>query len=227
MICLLYIRSWFPVKPKNNMEEKALNKSMAVSKMEAKTSQEKTVMPEDAKRNRGTTRIKSWVMLLILNTILFGASLYFIVNLPKKAEELNKVRSDEQKVVESKKIDVTGLEYIPTKESVDKLNSYFPEEAGIINFIERLESLREEGYIKNFSLVGQNAVQDKTSAYGLPFIVEFEGSWENIEVSLQEFQKLPYLVRAINVEVKTLDENRINFKFGGFIYVSEKLAKTR
>jgi len=195
--------------------------------METKTSQMKTVMPEGTKKIKGTTKIKSWVMLIILDIILFSISLYFIVNLPKKAEELNKVRSDEQKVVESKKIDVTGLEHIPTKESVDKLSTYFPEEAGIINFIERLERLREEGYIKNFSLVGQNAVQDKTSFYGLPFIIEFEGSWENVEVSLQEFQKLPYLVRAINVEVKTLDENRISFKYGGFLYVSEKLAKTR
>ncbi|KKQ56370.1 MAG: hypothetical protein US75_C0007G0076 [Candidatus Woesebacteria bacterium GW2011_GWC1_38_13] len=204
-----------------------LNKNTAVSKMETKTSQMKTVMPEGTKKIKGTTKIKSWVMLIILDIILFSISLYFIVNLPKKAEELNKVRSDEQKVVESKKIDVTGLEHIPTKESVDKLSTYFPEEAGIINFIERLERLREEGYIKNFSLVGQNAVQDKTSFYGLPFIIEFEGSWENVEVSLQEFQKLPYLVRAINVEVKTLDENRISFKYGGFLYVSEKLAKTR
>ncbi|KKQ49078.1 MAG: hypothetical protein US67_C0019G0012 [Candidatus Woesebacteria bacterium GW2011_GWD1_38_10] len=209
------------------MEDKVLNKNTAVSKMETKTSQMKTVMPEGTKKIKGTTKIKSWVMLIILDIILFSISLYFIVNLPKKAEELNKVRSDEQKVVESKKIDVTGLEHIPTKESVDKLSTYFPEEAGIINFIERLERLREEGYIKNFSLVGQNAVQDKTSFYGLPFIIEFEGSWENVEVSLQEFQKLPYLVRAINVEVKTLDENRISFKYGGFLYVSEKLAKTR
>lgn len=178
-------------------------------------------------KNRKTMIIKSWLFLLIVNMILFSLSIYFIVILPKKAEELNKARSDEQRVKESQKVDITGLEYQPTQEKVEKLIKYYPEEAGVIDFIERVEGLKKLGYVKNFALVGQDAVKDKTGVYGIPFIVEFEGNWESTNVSLQELQKLPYLIRAINIEAKVIDTNLVNFKFGGFLYVSDKLAKTR
>lgn len=172
-------------------------------------------------------KIKSLFLLLIIDLMLLAISIFFIVNLPKKATELNRVKSEEQKVKESKKIDITGLEYQPTKESVDKLIGYFPMEDGVIDFIEMVEVLKKNGQIKNFALVGQDAVKDKTGAFGIPFIIEIEDSWENINISLQEFQKLPYLIRAINVEARVINENIISFKYGGFLYVSDKLAKTR
>ncbi len=183
--------------------------------------------PEVVQPDKKGRKLKSWLILLFIDLFILLVSIFFIVNLPKKASELNKVRSDEEKVKESKKIDITGLEYKPTKDNVDKLTSFYPEEDGIIDFIETIEGLKADGKVKNFSLVGQDAVKDKTGAYGIPFIVEFEGSWENINISLQEFEKLPYLIRAINVEAKVVDEKVINLKYGGFLYVSDKLAKTR
>ena len=183
--------------------------------------------PENYKPVVKKTKIKSWIVLLLVNFIMLAASIFILISLPKKAAELNKVRSDEEKVVESKKVDISGLEYKPTKDSVDKLLNYYPEELGLIKFIETVETMKEKGSIKNFSLVGEGAVKDKTGAYGIPFIVEFEGNWETIGLSLQELQKLPYLVRAIDVKVETVDEKTISFKYGGFLYVSDKLAKTR
>jgi hypothetical protein len=187
----------------------------------------KTVLQGELNKNNKKLSIKPWIYLLVVNIVLLAVSAFFIINLPKKAVDLNKARSDEQKVKESKNVDVTGLEYKPTKESVDKLNSFYLEEAGVIDFIESIETLKENGNVKNFSLVGQNAVKDKTGAYGIPFIVELEGGWEKINISLQELQKLPYLVRAIDVDVRVVDSSTINFKYGGFLYVSDKLAKTR
>ena len=86
---------------------------------------------------------RSWILLLVIDLLMLGFSVFFIVSIPTKAEALNKARSDEQKVKESKNVDVTGLEYKPTKDSVDTLNSYYPEEAGLISFIEAVDKLKE------------------------------------------------------------------------------------
>ena len=207
------------VKPKEEGREMPKNDT---GLLEEKPDLTKTVRTSDA-----GIQIKSFIFLFVIDLFLLISSVFLIFNLPKKAAELNRARSEEQKVIESKKIDVTSLEYVPTKESVDKLNGFYPEEDGLIDFIEKIEILKEEGKVKNFSLVGQDAVKDKTGAYGIPFIVEFEGAWENINLSLQEFQKLPYLVRAVDIEIKLIDTKTVNFKYGGFLYVSDKLAKTR
>jgi hypothetical protein len=210
------------------MDAKIKEKSQEESKKVQKENLAKAeVKPEVARSGKKGIKIKPWVLLLFIDLLMLLVSVFFIVSLPKKAAELNKLRSDEQKVKESKNIDVTGLEYKPTKENVDKLESFYPEEGGLIDFIEMVEQLKKNGQVKNFSLVDQYAVKDKTGAFGIPFIIEFEGSWDNINVSLQEFQKLPYLIRAITIEAKVVDENVVNFKYGGFLYVSDKLAKTR
>ena len=206
---------------KNNLELKKTDQNTQSNSLS------KEIIADKKKSDRKNTKIKSWVVLVFINLLMFGVSIFFIVSLPKKAGELNKARSDEQKVKESKEIDVTGLENNLTKESVDGLAKYYPEESGLIDFIELVEEMRENGLVKNFSLVGQDAVKDKTGAYGIPIIIEFEGSWESINVSLQALQKLPYLIRAINVEAKVVDEQIVNFKYGGFLYVSDKLAKAR
>jgi len=207
---------------KINVKDQEQNKDM--QKKNALVAEAK---PEEAGSEKNGRKIKSWLFLLFVDLLILAVSVFFIIDLPKKASELNRVRSDEEKVRESKKIDITGLEHKPTKENVDRLADFYPEEDGVIDFIEMVEGLKGEGKVKNFSLVGQDAVKDKTGAFGIPFIVEFEGDWESINISLQEFQKLPYLIRAINVDVKMVDEKVINFKYGGFLYVSDKLAKTR
>ena len=208
------------------MQDKNIDKDQEGKEVKKDTPVVKDIS-KDQKVKKAGVKIKSWILLLIIDFLMLIISVFFIISLPKKAADLNKARSDEQKVKESKNIDVTGLEYKPTKDSVDKLNSYYPEEAGVIDFIEAVEGLKENGYVKNFSLVGADAVKDKTGAFGIPFIIEFEGNWEKVNLSLQELQKLPYLMRAINVEAKVVDENVINFKYGGFLYVSDSLAKTR
>lgn len=210
------------------MEEK--NKTKVQEEGE-KTKRENPVKAEVKSEKSGSAergrKMKPWIILLVVNVTMLMISVYFILSLPKKASDLNKLRSNEQKVKESKNIDVSGLEYKPAKDNVDKLTGFYPDEGGVIKFIEMVDGLKEKGQIKNFSLVGQDAVKDKTGAYGIPFIVELEGSWTDINLSLQEVQKLPYLIRAINVEVNVIDENTVNLKYGGFLYVSDKLAKTR
>ena len=201
--------------------KKDLNKQEKVSdKVENKK-------PNIEKLKKNKKHIKPWIFLVLFDILMLIASVLIISSLSKKAIELNQRLSDEQKIKESKGVDITGLENQSMKTSVDKLESYFPEEPGLIDFIELVEDMKDKGLVKNFSLVGQDAVKDKTGAYGVPFIAEFEGSWESIDTSLQALQKLPYLIRAINVEVRVIDANIINFKYGGFLYVSDKLAKTR
>ncbi len=225
--CLSSVGNWYrPKRKPNNMENKN-TKQNSLSEKVNNADNDQRMKNGDEKPAGKSVKIKPWIFLLVGNILMLGVMIFFIVDLPKKALELKNARNDEQKVVESKKVDVTGLEYQPTKESVDKLISFYPEEEGVIEFIKRMEKLQTEGVIRNFSLVSENAVKDRTGTYGIPFIAEFGGTWEDIGLSLTKFQQLPFMIRAINIEAKMLGSETADLKFGGFLYVSEKLAKNR
>lgn len=188
---------------------------------------QKNPVPENNLPKKAKFKINSRYILLAVNVILLAVSVFFIISLPKKAAALNQARSDEQKVKESKNVDVTGLENPAIKQKVDTLKNYYPEEPGLIKFIEQMDEMKSSGQIKDFSIVGKDPVKDKTGTYGIPFIAEIEGTWDEINLSLQAIQKLPYLVRGVNVEAKVIGTNDINFKYGGLLYVADDLAKTR
>ena len=64
---------------------------------------------------------------------------------------------------------------------------------------------------------------DLKEAESFPFIMKFEGTWENIDKDLQKIQKLPFIVRAvtINIEISEKVPGSVILRYGGFLYVNE------
>ena len=114
-----------------------------------------------------------------------------------------------------------------TAEKITRLQTIFPNDTGIVNFVKEIEKLKAGGIVRGISFVSQEAVRDKTKALGIPFVIELEGSWADIDATLTTIQKLPYLFRAVTVETNINEEGIVNYKYGGFLYVDESLAKSR
>jgi Tfp pilus assembly protein PilO len=201
---------------KENLGDQNKDKSKKVSENMKKLSK------GSSKKKRSVNML---LVFLVINLLMFAACLYFLYVLPQQARDLKQAKDEALRIQESSKVDVTGLEIVQNKQNWEKLQAYFPDEVGVIKFITDLESLKKNETIKDMSFVSQNAVKDKTGSSGIPFIMEIEGSWEKVNTALKEFYKLPYLVRVINIDVTTLDGDIVNFKYGGFIYVSEALSK--
>ncbi|HLE49346.1 MAG TPA: hypothetical protein VI819_04945 [Patescibacteria group bacterium] len=195
--------------------------------LKANNSGERDMKQVKEKVQKPKKTINFLLVFLFINLIILLGSLYLIYDLPRKAEVLKSAKIEALKIEESSKVDLTGLEIIQNKKNWEILKSYFPDEVGVIKFITDLETLKKNEIIKDMSFVSQDAVRDKTGALGIPFIMEIEGSWDKVDAALKDFYDLPYLVRVINVDATVLEDGSVNFKFGGFIYVSESLDKNR
>lgn len=209
-----------------------------VTKKTEKIEEKNKSVPMDNKMNvKNTAKIKEkkpekpFFRIIIMTVINFVGllGLIFVLGLlPDKALELKVLRNLSLSSDQKSKVNTADLQIKTNIELADKLTQLYPDEVGLVEFVQEIERMKAEGKIINFSFVNKDVVKDKTKLLGIPFVVEFEGTWEQIDANLNELQTLPYLIRAITVDVKVKDgeeEGIINFKYGGFIYVGDELAK--
>lgn len=199
------------------------------SKEEVKNTLDKKpeTSPKPVKEVKKKAFITGHLLVGFINLVLIIVTFLILSNLSTKAADLKKIKNEELDALASLKVQPSDLEIKSNTEKIDKLNKLFPNESGLVNFVKEIEKLKTGGIIKGISFVSQEPVRDKTKYLGIPFVIEAEGSWEQIDASLGEIQKLPFLIRAVTVEVNVIDANLVNFKYGGFIYVDESLAKNR
>ena len=183
--------------------------------------------PKPVKEVKKKAFITGHLLVGFINLVLIIVTFLILSNLSTKAADLKKIKNDELDAMASTKVQPSDLEIKSNTEKIDKLNALFPNESGLVNFVKEIEKLKTGGIIKGISFVSQEPVRDKTKYLGIPFVIEAEGSWEQIDASLSEIQKLPFLIRAVTVEVNVTEEKLVNLKYGGFIYVDESLAKNR
>ena len=165
------------------------------------------------------------VILAIIDLLCIIILVWLLSKLPEQAEELRGLRSLQYKASLG---DIKAIEKeIATKqEKTDKLNTFFPDEIGLIDFVKEIDKFKNEGIVTNFSFVSDKVVKDKTRVLGLPLVIEFRGNWPEVDKALQKIQKLPFLIRAVNIEVKKIpDSESINLKYGGVLYVNESFYK--
>ena len=167
------------------------------------------------------------VVLGVVNLGLVLSTIFLLGKLPTRASEFNKVRNASISESTKSEVEVAGLEIAASKEKADKLNSLFPDEAGLIGFVREIDRLKEEGLVTRFAFAREKAVKDKTGHFGIPVIIEFRGGWLEIGQGLTRLNETPYLLRAVTIEANRSGEdgNLIIFKYGGFLYVDETLAK--
>lgn len=170
-----------------------------------------------------------WLKDLLLAVVNLGFVVVIVVllgRLPSRAEELKALRNAALKMTAKGNIDIAELKIESSKEKADQLFELFPDESGLIDFVKEIDKLKDEGIITRFSFASERAVRDKTGNFGIPLIIEFVGTWDQIDQAIAIIESLPYLLRVVNVDVQRQDEgDLIIFKYGGFIYVKESLAE--
>lgn len=141
--------------------------------------------------------------------------------LPQKAEELKNLRS--LNIQNASQLDTDSLEFeiLDSQTKVEKLKALFPDDTGLLEFIKEIDKLKTEGLVTNFSFTSNDPVKDKTKFSGLPIVIEFKSSWIQIDSALKRLEALPFLIRAINLEIREAGEGLIILKYGGILYVDK------
>ena len=164
-------------------------------------------------------------ILAFINLIGVAGIIYFNRKIPEKALEVKSFRS-EQLGISAQNSEIIKRDIEESKELADKLFSLFPDDEGLVNFANELDRIKAEGKIVGFSFATEEAVKDKTGSIGIPVLIEIKGTWAEIDTDLQKIQKLPYLLRPIQVSAAPApEEGLIDLKFGGFLYVGKDFGK--
>lgn len=146
--------------------------------------------------------------------------LWLLSNLPVKADKLRNLQTLKRKAT-LVNLGSVEQEIMANKDKTDKLKAIFPDETGLLNFVQEIDKLKSEGVVRHFSFVSNKAIKDKTKYYGLPLAIEFRGSWQQIDLVLGKMQSFPFLIRPVNIEIREQEENLVNLKYGGVLYVDE------
>jgi len=164
-------------------------------------------------------------ILTFINLIGIAGIVYFDRKIPTKAEEIKTLRS-EKLAISAQNLEIIKSDVEEHKLKADKLIAFFPDDTGLVNFVNELDKIKKEGKITGFSFAAESAIKDKTGTIGIPVLIEFKGTWSEIDADLQKIQSLPYILRAIEVEAELAEEEGlIDLRFGGFLYVGKDFGK--
>jgi hypothetical protein len=199
--------------------------SISTSSSKVKSSGAKRKRMLGGKRQKRPFSTKD-VILGIINLLLFIALVFILKDLPEKATELRNLKTDELKseiVVfpESSKVDIY-------KPKADELSDLFLDEPGVVGFVDEVEKLKsEDGPFQRVVFASQKAVKDKTGSYGIPVVIELRGTWDALDQVMEQIDELPFLFRPAKILVEPLsgEEGLIDIKYGGFLYVDDRLGK--
>ena len=188
-------------------------------------------LPESSVKLDKNASRRWWIkdlILAVVNIAFLAALTILLGKLPNKAAELSQLKSTYTIAAAKREVEIAEFEIEESRLKAEALKKYFPDQSGLANFAAELDALRGEGLISSFSFASEDAIRDQTGYYGVPIVIRFLGNWELISQGLSRIGKLPYLIRAVNIEsAKTEEDNLIDFRYGGFLYVDESLAKTR
>jgi len=159
------------------------------------------------------------ILLGLVNFVFLILTLFILYNFPAKAEELRKKKEEEYMVWKSMQID--SLEIERGKGKAKEMENLFLDEAGIADFVNKISS------IATVSFASPKPIKDRSGNLGIPIILEFSGSWEEIDSVLRKIDSLPFLFRVIKIEAEKKEDSLIKFKYGIILYVSDKLGENR
>lgn len=184
-------------------------------------------MTERKKKKNTTLRfVITIITVVVFNIIMLTITVFLLQSLPKKAEEIKKIRSLETKGVDD--ITIVQSEIQRSLPKVEKLESLFPDERELLSFVNKIDELKRAGIVTDFSFVSNDVIKDKLGFSGIPFAIEFTGSWSDVQKTVDGLFALPYFIRTIRVEAKATPESEtIIYKYGGFLYVNENFYQNR
>jgi hypothetical protein len=213
------------INANSKVQESSTTETKALGELQKNTTPESGAKK---KTNRKKISFKMLIMVISLVNVLVFASIFLILNGTKqKAQELKSLRNASAGAEQRSKVEIADLEIKSNIEKSDFLGTLFPDDSGLIEFVKEIEVLKTQGTVKEFSFANENSVRDKTQADGIPFILRMVGTWEEIDRDLIRLQEVPFLQRAVTLDIRVIGENRdsVDFRYGGFLYVDESLKK--
>jgi Tfp pilus assembly protein PilO len=175
--------------------------------------------------------------------ILLIALMTILGRLPLLADEIRNL-STESVSVSDENLDELRQQLAVAQPRVEQLSEYFPDESGVVDFIGEIDKLKAQGTIDSFSFASSDAVTDKSKSLSLPVLIVVTGDADKISSALGQIQSLPYIIRAVSVDIDAeagftevegedgeitqvpdTSGNTLKLKYGGLIYVDEDLGK--
>ena len=166
-------------------------------------------------------------ILAIINLVAVAAIVFLLDRLQLKAQEVKQLRSIQLSATHGEPFSALKANVEEAEAKTGELVKYFPDSQGLIAFVGEIDKLKAEGVVTGFSFANEEPIKDKTGSFGLPVLIELKGNWSTVDSALGRIMSLPYLLRAIRIDVSpALDEpGLIDFKFGGFLYVDKNFSK--
>jgi len=166
-------------------------------------------------------------ILAVINLIAVAAIILLVDRLELKAQEVKRLRSIQLSASHGEPFSALKTDVEAAEAKTDELVKYFPDSQGLIVFVGEIDKLKAEGVVTGFSFANEEPIKDKTGSFGLPVLIELKGSWSTVDNALVRIMSLPYILRAIRIDVSpALNEpGLIDFKLGGFLYVDKNFSQ--
>ena len=168
------------------------------------------------------------IILGLINVVTIVFLIIILTKFPQKSEELKSLRNESLMVRSIGSFEIIEIEDKKTK--ADKLNNLFLDEGGVVDFVNEVEKIKSQGRsIVKVTFASGKAIKDRTENFGVPIVIEMKGGWDAIGMDLEEIEKLPFLFRSAVIEAEINEEDAavIDFKYGVFLYVIDRLGQTR
>ena len=151
-----------------------------------------------------------------------------LVKFPLKAKELKESRDEDLRNQSNVSYEFTEID--ASKEKADELTKLFLDESGVVDFVNDVEKIKiKNRALSKVSFTRQKGVKDRTGNFGIPVVIDFRGSWESILLDLTDLEALPFLLRPVSIDLGQDDSDPtvINLKYGGLLYVVDRLGESR
>lgn len=168
------------------------------------------------------------VILAVVNVVSLVLLFILLAKLPTQAREMNTLRNESSAY--DKNIGINLPDISSSQEKADRLTALFLDESGVVDFVSEVEKIKaESGRITKITFASQVASKDRTGNLGVPVIIELEGPFAEVKGDLLKLESLPFLFRPASIEIEPLetDPALTTVKYGGFLYVNDKLGQTR
>lgn len=202
----------------------AINQNHQKTAKPAESGQEKKVKEKKKSKNKPVWTL-GMVIVILINILCAAFFLFLLKIMPKKALELNQLRNQSLKMSEQENPDVLANQLQLVQPQMTQIEAVFPDEIGILSFVKEIDKLKKEEVITRFSFVSDKPVKDKTKLLGLPIVIEFKGDLSQINKGLEKVRDLPFLIRAINIQLNKNADGLLELKYGGILYVSESFGE--
>lgn len=174
-------------------------------------------------------RTRSWWKELILglfNLIFVVMTFYYLSKLPEKAKLAKELRSASGVSTEVLDLELAKFDISTSEDKFTKLSMLFPDQKRLLEFISEIDKLKVDGNVTYFAFASESVVKEKSGFVGYPFVLEFEGSKQEVYSGLERFNNLPYLFRPVNFSIESGERpGSILLKYGGFLYVDDATQK--